>query len=262
MAATKRTGVEADGRLARSGTRYADVVKELIADIAAGRYEVGGKLPTEAHLCLRFGVSRATVRQALAEIERAGLVERRQGSGTTLVACQPPLHYALSGTSENDILRYAAETSLEITGGGTAVDLSDCRRFHLGDPTKWQRWEGIRRESTSGLPIGLTSLYLLSTYAKVMKRLRGPQHRAIFEMVATEFDLVLVQIDQAITATVLDASEAARLDAAPDTPALVITRRYSTAAGVFEVTENIHPSDRFSYELSLERDASHRSLWP
>src|SRR5262249_30200752 len=121
---------------------------------------------------------------------------------------------------------------------------------------------GIRRESTSGLPIGLTSLYLLSAYARVMTRLSGPQHRAIFEMVVTEFGLVLAQIDQSITATVLDASDAAKLDAEPEKPALEIYRRYSTAGGVFETTENIHPADRFSYELSLERDASHRSLWP
>ena len=40
------------------------------------------KLPTEQELSSKFGVSRVTLRSALADIEREGKITRRQGSGT------------------------------------------------------------------------------------------------------------------------------------------------------------------------------------
>ena len=54
----------------------------LAAEIAAGRLAPGSRLPTEAELVKRFGVSRFTVRQALGHLEARGLVRAEQGRGT------------------------------------------------------------------------------------------------------------------------------------------------------------------------------------
>ncbi|PJI51733.1 hypothetical protein CTI14_54570, partial [Methylobacterium radiotolerans] len=40
------------------------------------------KLPSEPELCERFGVSRITVRRAVADLEGLGIVRRQQGRGT------------------------------------------------------------------------------------------------------------------------------------------------------------------------------------
>ncbi len=45
-------------------------------------YIVGGRLPSEPELAAQYGVSRGTVRQALAVLEREGVIIRRQGAGT------------------------------------------------------------------------------------------------------------------------------------------------------------------------------------
>ncbi len=60
------------------------VSRELLAEIAAGRYGPTGKLPSEAQLVERFGVSRPTIGRALKDIQDQGLIERRVGSGTFL----------------------------------------------------------------------------------------------------------------------------------------------------------------------------------
>ena len=263
MAAAKRASPSVEADAGSHRTRYLDVADQLLAEIEDGRYEVGSKLPTEAELCARFGVSRSTIRQALGEIENSGVVERRQGSGTTLMARRRLLRYVLSATSENDLLRYAADTSLTFSGSAEIPDVSDCRRLHLDVPSNWRRWRGVRSESVGGPPIGLTSIYVPTAYADVMKGVGGTQRRAIFELVLSRFDLVLTQIDQVSSATVLDLEEARKLEADPGTPALVITRHYSTASGLIEVAENVHPADRFSYEIRLERDpSSDRAIWP
>ena len=50
--------------------------------IASRRLDEGVALPGEQALAAEHGVSRVTVRRALAELEREGLVSRRQGAGT------------------------------------------------------------------------------------------------------------------------------------------------------------------------------------
>ena len=50
--------------------------------ILSGRYASSQLLPTEDELTRMFGVSRITVRTALAKLKESGLIERRQGVGT------------------------------------------------------------------------------------------------------------------------------------------------------------------------------------
>src|SRR5690349_3513479 len=56
----------------------------LIHSIEAGEFP-DGRLPSEARLCERFGVSRITVRRAVSDLEGMGVVERQQGRGTFVV---------------------------------------------------------------------------------------------------------------------------------------------------------------------------------
>jgi ABC-type glycerol-3-phosphate transport system substrate-binding protein len=50
--------------------------------IEHGELRSGDQLPTEAELCERLGISRAPVRQAMAELAREGLITRRAGAGS------------------------------------------------------------------------------------------------------------------------------------------------------------------------------------
>jgi GntR family transcriptional regulator len=62
-------------------SRVEDVVSALRGKIAAGAFEEG-RLPSEPALAREMGVSRNTIRQALAELELEGLLFRKHGSGT------------------------------------------------------------------------------------------------------------------------------------------------------------------------------------
>ena len=54
--------------------------------IETGAYAEGDQLPPERQLATSFGAARSTVRRALDQLERAGLVSRRLGSGTYVMA--------------------------------------------------------------------------------------------------------------------------------------------------------------------------------
>lgn len=67
---------------------YNQIAGNLREEISAGRFEPSGRLPSEAEIGTRFGVSRVTVRLALDELNREGLIERRKGKGTFLAGRQ------------------------------------------------------------------------------------------------------------------------------------------------------------------------------
>ena len=74
--------------------KYRLVYSALRRDIQSGRLNRGDRLPSEAELVKQFGASRITVGRAVRDLQAAGLVERRAGSGTYVKA--PPPSTALS----------------------------------------------------------------------------------------------------------------------------------------------------------------------
>jgi GntR family transcriptional regulator len=58
------------------------VAADLRRSIEKRALGADGRLPSEPELARRMGVSRATIRQAVTELEEAGFVRRRQGLGT------------------------------------------------------------------------------------------------------------------------------------------------------------------------------------
>jgi DNA-binding LacI/PurR family transcriptional regulator len=69
--------------------KYRQVYGSLVREIHAGKWKHGDRLPSEADLVRRFGASRITVGRAVKELQLAGLVERRAGSGTYVKGAEP-----------------------------------------------------------------------------------------------------------------------------------------------------------------------------
>lgn len=75
--------------------KYQTVLLALRREIEGGRWEKGERLPSEAELVQRFGVSRITVGRALRELQSAGLIQRRAGAGTFLAPRTGGLSFGL-----------------------------------------------------------------------------------------------------------------------------------------------------------------------
>ncbi|MFE7192844.1 GntR family transcriptional regulator [Kitasatospora sp. NPDC057541] len=65
-----------------SGPLYLQFADEIQERIDTGQYPPGFRLPSEPELAAHFDANRLTVRQAIAELERAGAIEIRRGVGT------------------------------------------------------------------------------------------------------------------------------------------------------------------------------------
>ena len=73
---------------------WRQIVHAIEQDITDGTLAPGARLPTEAALSAHFGVNRHTVRHALEELSRAGMVQVEQGRGSFVA--EDVLDYAIS----------------------------------------------------------------------------------------------------------------------------------------------------------------------
>jgi DNA-binding GntR family transcriptional regulator len=92
-AESKAATVQSESLLNRDSATalYMQIADLLRADIDAGTFATDSKLPGENELTRRFGVSRVTVRQAIAQLLTEGYVISKQGKGT-FVSRQKFLH--------------------------------------------------------------------------------------------------------------------------------------------------------------------------
>ncbi|MYV99252.1 GntR family transcriptional regulator [Streptomyces sp. SID3343] len=68
--------------LVRGDALYRQLANAIRSDIQSGEYPPGSLLPSESALCERYGVSRPTVRQALAALRTEGLIIVQRGKGS------------------------------------------------------------------------------------------------------------------------------------------------------------------------------------
>lgn len=81
--------------MTRLRTLRAQAAEELRTLIASD-YRPGDRLPPEAELARRIGLSRNTVREAVALLVSEGLVQRRWGVGTTVLVPVPPASFSVT----------------------------------------------------------------------------------------------------------------------------------------------------------------------
>jgi DNA-binding FadR family transcriptional regulator len=74
------------GNIGRRGNLVSMLAETLEREILEGRYRPGDQLPTESSLASSAGVSRTVVREAVASLRAAGLVETRQGAGAFVLS--------------------------------------------------------------------------------------------------------------------------------------------------------------------------------
>jgi DNA-binding GntR family transcriptional regulator len=234
--------------------RYQRVADDLTKRIGSGRYPVGGYLPTEMELCRQYSISRHTVREALRQLRDAGLISRRRRIGTEVVSRTPRASYRQPTNSIGDLLQYAEETQLsilemkEIAADAALAELLECR-----EGARWLRVNSLRAVPGDARPVCMTTAYLDSTLPDLEKNLEalsGP----ISAMLERVYGVRIARIEQSIQAVRLGKRQAKLLRAADGGPALRAIRRYYDRSGrLIELSNAIHPGERFTYVTSLVR---------
>ena len=80
---------------------YYQLKNILKSKILSNKPKANRRLPSETELCMEYNVSRVTVRQALSELMKDGLIYRDRGKGTFVTDGAGLRHLSLRGTIEN-----------------------------------------------------------------------------------------------------------------------------------------------------------------
>jgi GntR family transcriptional regulator len=241
-------------------TRYAHIARELATTIGTGGYPVGSVLPTENQLAEQFGVSRATVRAALSELQQLGLVSRRRNAGTRVEASRPVREgseYQQSLGTVDDVLQYAGATERRVqTIMDEVADDELAKRLGCRPGRRWLRISSLRMTApgANAEPICWTDVYVDGAYAAEIRASVMNYHGAIASLIEERTGRTVAAILQEIRAVGAPAGIAEALRTAPNAHALEITRRYEDSAGdTFVISISVHRADRFTYFSRLKR---------
>ena len=233
--------------------RYHQLADELRKDIERGRYDVGSLLPTELQLCESHAISRHTAREALRVLINDRMVERRQGSGTLVIAnSRQRFNHSISTVA--DLLQYGANTRLKIVethkieADEAIAALLDCK---LGTPCI--HLHGLRSASKGEIPFCISDIYRIAGRDPLTKRLlevRGAVYALIDELDIGHIGAV----EQSMNADMVSTDDADELGLSKRTVCLRIVRRYFDPTGkLILVAVNQHPGPDFVYSMSLKQ---------
>ena len=87
-------------------TLTADICRQMIGHLIRGDWTAGERIPAERELCVKLGVGRASLREALKALEIMGMIETRLGDGTYVCKrsefLSRPLLWAIASSSETE----------------------------------------------------------------------------------------------------------------------------------------------------------------
>jgi GntR family transcriptional regulator len=185
-------------------------------EIDRGVIAPGEPLPTEQTLCDQFGVSRITVRRALADLAEQGYIERRQGVGS-FVREHGPAEADVSdvltaGRSYLDGLRQSQfETEVEVVDLGTR---RPPRTIAEALPTSGELLHivRVRRQRRTGEPLIVTEAWLPEQLADTLTE-SALRRAALYELLS-DAGIVVDRVQHEITAEIAGPRNAHLLDTA------------------------------------------------
>lgn len=236
-----------DGR----GPRYTQLYRHIAAAIADGRLEQGSQLPPERDLADLAGVSRVTVRQAVAQLVADGLIDQRRGAGSFVRAQGPKLEQSLSTlTSFTDYMLARGMTSSSVVlARGLFVPTPD-ERMALGLPQTERVARVERLRSANGVPMAVERSSLPVDILPAPDRVETSLYALLRETGGAPTRAI-----QRITAVNLAPEEARMLNLAIGAAVLRIDRTgYLPSGRPIEFTRGLYRSDIYDFvaELRLE----------
>lgn len=233
--------------------KYRHIGETLIAHILSGKYPKNSALSTEKQLCDEYKISRHTARDALKYVEKTGLVERKQGSGTFVKRNSMPEQINQFINSVNDLLQFGQRTRFEVVVSDViTLDESLAKLLNGAPGQECIHLGGVRTDPHDKKPICYSDIFRIEHEDDVDEALKDKQ-TAIYAVMRALNDKNIGKIEQSITACLIPSSLAGHLQAEPNTAAIEITRRYFNKANddLILVAQSTYPAKRFSLSSVL-----------
>ncbi|QCP54060.1 GntR family transcriptional regulator [Trinickia violacea] len=231
---------------------YAQIKDDLRARILDGRYAPHSRMPSESELCAMFDVSRITVRQALGDLQKEGLVFKLHGKGTFVskpkafqdVTSLQGFAEAMSSMGHEIVNQLRGVRFIEADGNVAS-------RLALPEGAKVAEIHRVRFLNRE--PVSLEVTYVPEALG-VRLAAADLIARDIFLIIENDCGVPLGHADVSIDAMLADDEIAAALNVGVGAPVLRIERLTHSADGTPIDYEHLYfRGDAFQYRLRIDR---------
>ncbi|SEE19578.1 DNA-binding transcriptional regulator, GntR family [Streptomyces sp. 2131.1] len=231
-------------------------LKTVLSEALDSDFAVGEILPNERELAARFGVARATLRQALEQLELEGRLQRRRGVGTTVAP--PRVGVAVSTARDDWNEGEAGEAWQPVDCESASAPAAVAATLNVGAEEPLHIVRRIR--TTHGQVVAAELLYVPASSVPDLSGIDAPSGAARARNVVRELHrLGLDGQDRSVELGSARADDAKELDRLPGAPVLVVTTRYLAAGGTAAVSIATYRADtcRLTFGDSGDLEISH-----
>jgi len=230
---------------------YARIEADLRHAISVGEWPVGKRLPSEGQLCVRYAVSRMTVRQALERLAASGLVAKQQGVGTFVARSKTErVASRLLGFREDALAHGQRPSTRVLSVQVAAAGDADARLLGIGAADAVLRVTRLR--ATDGEPIALNEVVVAPPWVQALAELDFTQ--SFYDGAARHLGVDVGRAEQTVEAVHPPAGAAELLGVRPTDPLLRITRTTFLGDGrLLGLTRSHYRGDRYFLSLTVHR---------
>jgi len=222
--------------------QFAELLRKAIRD---GRLEAGATLPAERDLAAEYGLSRMTIRKAIAELAEDGLLSRKQGAGTTVTRRIEQNFSRISSFSEEMAARGQVASSSWILRAQGIVTPAEAMQLNLSPGAPVMRFHRVRIADGAPMAIEFSTVpaYCLDDVHEVSESLYAALART---------DHRPVRALQRLRAVPFTAAQARLLHVDAGTPGLLIERCGFLRDGrPVEYTQSWYRGDAYDFVAEL-----------
>ena len=227
---------------------YRQVAGLLRRKLEQGAWKMGDQLPVLEVLMAEYGVSRVTMRQAVALLEQDGLVKRGQGRGTFVTGDATTERWLMIPTEWRALIQHIVGLSghfVTLEDGQGVPELLSAE----GLPAA-HYWHTRRVNYADGVPYSLTCIYLDERIRR--KAPAAYLSQAVLPLLAKHLGKSLGRATQMLEVATADIETARLLNLAVGTPIVQVRRVVSdTKACVVYCAEVSYPANRLRIQTTL-----------
>jgi GntR family transcriptional regulator len=238
----------------RTGTKQSEARSQVLDLIE--QLGVGEAIPSERQLSTNLGVSRLTVRAALDELVREGLLVRRHGSGTFV--SEPKIAQELTMTSFTEDMQRRGMTpasrtlELRVTPAGAHLG----RLLHVSPSEPVVIISRLRLADRETMAI--ETLHVREALVPGLSA-RDLERQSFYELLLGRYGIDVVGGLQTIEPTVTNETESEALGVPLHSPAFLFERTTrSSTDEIVEYVRSIYRGDRYKLVTALNRNSGRR----
>lgn len=225
----------------------------LLEQIGAGEWRVGKTIPSEPVLASKFGVSRATVRQALTELVQSGHLQKVQGKGTFVTEPKVEPIGALTSFTENMQAAGLTPQRTTLIAEWRPVPDEIAEDLQQPGPAFYVERLLLANRSPLALQQAWYPAWLIEGHEAFFTK-EMLDERSLYETLQTQCGVVLESADETIDVLMPDENERELLALPEGMPVMQIRRTtYDRDRRAVEAVNLLFRSDRYRYRVTLSR---------